>query len=68
MTATTLSTSLREGTHDSHRLAEQTPFIRSLFQGQLSLEAYREFMLQLLHVNRPRNTQPPFQYTMELNV
>lgn len=50
MTATTLSTSLREGTHDSHRLAEQTPFIRSLFQGQLSLEAYREFMLQLLHV------------------
>ena len=47
---TALSTSLREGTHDSHRLAEQTPFIRSFFQGQLSLEAYREFLLQLLHI------------------
>lgn len=47
---TALSTSLREGTHDSHRLAEQTPFIRSFFQGQLSLQAYREFLLQLLRI------------------
>ncbi len=45
-----LSISLREGTKDSHRLAEQTPFIRRLFKGQLSREVYREFLLQLLHV------------------
>ena len=42
-----LSALLREGTKDSHRLAETTAFIREFFSGQLSLESYREFLVQL---------------------
>ncbi len=45
-----LSVQLREGTHDHHRLAETTPFIRSFFQGNFTLEDYRFFLLQLFHV------------------
>ncbi len=44
---TPLSLSLREGTKDSHRLAEKTPFIRSFFAGTLSLDMYRDFLVQL---------------------
>ncbi len=44
---TPLSLSLREGTKDSHRLAEKTPFIRSFFAGTLSIDMYREFLVQL---------------------
>ncbi|MCA1899801.1 MAG: biliverdin-producing heme oxygenase [Chloroflexi bacterium] len=47
---TTLSIRLREGTKESHRLAEQTPFIRSFFEGRLTKEIYREFLIQLLHI------------------
>jgi len=47
---TPLSICLREGTKESHRLAEQTPFIRRFFEGRLTVEAYREFLIQLLHV------------------
>jgi heme oxygenase len=45
-----LSVRLREGTKDSHRLAEGTPFIRDFFAGALSMETYREFLIQLLHI------------------
>lgn len=45
-----LSICLREGTKESHRLAEQTPFIRRFFEGRLSVEVYRDFLIQLLHV------------------
>lgn len=45
-----LSVCLREGTKDSHRLAERTPFIRQFFSGTLSMEAYREFLVQLFHI------------------
>ncbi len=45
-----LSVQLREGTQDSHRLAENTSFIRTLFAGKLSISHYRNFLLQLFHV------------------
>lgn len=45
-----LSVNLREGTKESHRLAEQTSFIQTFFQGRLTLTVYREFLLQLLHI------------------
>jgi heme oxygenase len=45
-----LSVQLREGTQDSHRLAESTSFIRTFFAGKLSLTQYRNFLLQLFHV------------------
>jgi len=45
-----LSVLLREGTKDSHRLAENTLFIRQFFAGQLSLESYRVFLVQLRHI------------------
>jgi heme oxygenase len=45
-----LSVLLREGTRDSHRLAENTLFIRQFFAGQLSLESYRIFLVQLRHI------------------
>lgn len=45
-----LSMRLREGTKESHRLAEQSPFIRRLFEGRLAIEAYREFLVQLFYV------------------
>lgn len=45
-----LSQHLRQGTKDSHRLAERTPFIRQFFTGKLSLEDYRTFLIQLFHV------------------
>lgn len=45
-----LSVRLREGTKEAHRLAEQAPFIRIFFAGQLSEEVYREFLVQLLHI------------------
>lgn len=41
---------LREGTRESHRLAETTPFIRAFFKGELSLDSYRLFLMQLLHI------------------
>ena len=45
-----LSNQLREGTKDSHRLAERAPFIQRFFRGQLSREEYRTFLLQLYHI------------------
>ncbi len=45
-----LSTRLREGTRESHRLAESTPFIREFFAARLPLEAYRAFLVQLYQV------------------
>lgn len=38
---------LREGTRDSHRLAESTPFIRQFFSARLPLETYCQFLVQL---------------------
>ena len=45
-----LSVQLREGTQDSHRTAESTPFIKTFFSGKLSISQYRNFLLQLFHV------------------
>jgi len=45
-----LSFQLREGTQDSHRTAESTPFIRTFFSGKLSISQYRNFLLQLFYV------------------
>lgn len=45
-----LSIQLREGTKDSHRLAERSPFIQRFFKGQISKEEYRFFLLQLYHI------------------
>jgi len=45
-----LSLQLREGTQDSHRLAESTSFIRTLFAGNLTIPQYRNFLLQLYAV------------------
>jgi heme oxygenase len=50
VTVTPLSVRLREGTKASHRLAETSPFIREFFAGRLTPEAYRLFLVQLLHV------------------
>jgi heme oxygenase len=47
---TPLSILLREGTRDSHRLAENSPFIRDFFQRKLSLISYREFLVQLRYI------------------
>lgn len=47
---TTLSIHLREGTKDSHRLAEKSTFIQKFFKGELTVEEYRTFLLQLLHI------------------
>lgn len=41
---------LREGTKTAHREAEHAPFIQDFFRGRLSLEAYREYVLQLYFV------------------
>ncbi|KAA3656168.1 MAG: biliverdin-producing heme oxygenase [Calditrichaeota bacterium] len=49
MTAS-LSARLREGTKDSHRSAEHSPFIRKFFTGQLTRKVYAEFLLQLYFV------------------
>lgn len=46
----TLSVRLREGTKESHRLAENTAFIRDFFTGNLSIESYREFLVQLHYI------------------
>lgn len=45
-----LSVNLRQGTKKSHRLAESTPFIKRFFEGKLSVESYRMFLVQLLHI------------------
>ncbi|MCC7362518.1 MAG: biliverdin-producing heme oxygenase [Anaerolineales bacterium] len=45
-----LSLRLREGTKDSHRLAETTPFIRAFFAGRLTQPVYANFLAQLRHV------------------
>lgn len=50
MIATPLSMRLREGTKAAHRLAETTPFIKEFFAGRLTPEAYRLFLVQLLHI------------------
>ncbi len=47
---TPLSARLRHGTQESHRLAENTPFIRDFFKGNLSLASYREFLVQLYSI------------------
>jgi len=53
-----LSVRLREGTKESHRLAEHSPFIRKFFEGSLSIEVYREFLLQMHYVyNALEDTQ-----------
>lgn len=45
-----LSVRLRAGTREAHRQAEGTPFIRQFFAGLLTRQAYREFLVQLLHI------------------
>lgn len=45
-----LSVHLREGTKEAHHSAEHTPFIQEFFRGRLSLEIYREFLIQLFHI------------------
>lgn len=45
-----LSVRLREGTKESHRLAEKSLFIRKFFAGDLSRDSYREFLVQLFHI------------------
>jgi heme oxygenase len=45
-----LSVRLREGTKESHRLTESTMFIREFFAGRLSIEAYREFLVQFRYI------------------
>lgn len=45
-----LSIRLREGTRESHRQAENTPFIRELFAARLPLETYRIFLTQLYQI------------------
>lgn len=45
-----LSVQLREGTRKVHREVENTPFVRSFFEGRLSKEVYREFLVQLFHI------------------
>ena len=47
---TSLSIRLREGTQESHRLAEKSPFIQKFFKGELTVEEYRTFLLQLLFI------------------
>jgi heme oxygenase len=47
---TTLSVRLREGTKESHRLAERSPFIQKFFKGELTVAEYRTFLLQLLFI------------------
>jgi len=53
-----LSVQLREGTQDSHRLAESTSFIRTFFAGKLSITQYRNFLLQLFHVYSALEEKP----------
>ena len=48
--AQTLSLQLREGTKDSHRSAERSPFIKRFFKGQLSKQEYGTFLRQLYTV------------------
>ncbi|MFZ0390161.1 MAG: biliverdin-producing heme oxygenase [Calditrichia bacterium] len=45
-----LSVRLREGTKTAHRLAENAPFIQEFFRGRLPINAYRDFLVQLLPV------------------
>jgi len=61
-----LSTRLREGTRDSHRLAETTPFIRLLFSGNLPLTSYRHFLTQLLHIYTALETSRPSHPVLDL--
>jgi len=65
--AQSLSLRLREGTRDSHRLAESTPFIREFFAARLPLEVYREFLVQLRYIysaleraHEPHGADPVF--------
>jgi heme oxygenase len=46
----TLSELLREGTKDSHFAAEHTPFIQKFFKGELRIEDYSRFLLQLYFI------------------
>jgi heme oxygenase (biliverdin-producing, ferredoxin) len=46
----TLSVRLREGTKESHRLAEGSAFIRQFVAGNLLRETYREFLVQLHYI------------------
>ena len=55
-----LSVQLREGTQDSHRLAESTSFIRTFFAGNLSITQYRNFLLQLFHVYTALEENPEY--------
>ncbi len=45
-----LSVQLREGTKEAHRAAEKSPFMQVFFAGQLSVEDYRAFLVQLFHL------------------
>lgn len=53
-----LSTLLREGTRESHRLAESTPFIREFFAARLPLDTYRVFLVQLWQVYGALESRP----------
>ncbi|MHB8132611.1 MAG: biliverdin-producing heme oxygenase [Anaerolineaceae bacterium] len=57
-----LSLQLREGTQDSHRTAESTPFIRVFFSGKLSISQYRNFLLQLFHIYSALEENPEVLY------
>ena len=46
----TLSSQLREGTKESHQLAEKAPFIQKFFRGNLSRDEYSAFLLQLYYI------------------
>ncbi len=46
----TLSTRLRAGTQQAHRMAEQTLFICTFLSGQITRATYRDYLVQLLHI------------------
>ena len=48
--APALSSMLRKGTAESHRLAEGSQFVQTFLAGGLTKEAYARFLVQLFHV------------------
>lgn len=58
-----LSTQLREGTQQSHRAAESTPFIQAFFAARITPDTYRELLTRLYQVYATLEqhcaTQPP---------
>lgn len=48
--APALSSMLREGTAESHRLAEGSAFVQTFLAGGLTVDSYARFLVQLFHV------------------